>query len=161
MKTNTIVLLAVLLFLSSCRKEIISYHPSSIKEEQVKLICEDKKELSNPSSAMISENVELEMTSEDRKLKTLEKKETVRKQQAKPLILKELKKEIKKREKKEMNPRLSRALWLTIPGGLAVTLGILLYGVAPTGLFIFAFSIVFLIGLISLISYWINPKPKM
>jgi activator of 2-hydroxyglutaryl-CoA dehydratase len=77
--------------------------------------------------------------------------------------IKKLKKEIKKRkkEKKEMDPRLSRALVMTIGGGAAVILGIALYGVAPTGLFIFAFSFVFLVGLVSLILYWANPKPKM
>ncbi|HWZ23162.1 MAG TPA: hypothetical protein VNW06_10940 [Cytophagaceae bacterium] len=77
--------------------------------------------------------------------------------------IKKLKKEIKKikKGKKEMDPRLSRALLMTIAGGAAVILGIALYSVAPTGLFIFAFSFVFLVGLVSLILYWSNPKPKM
>jgi uncharacterized membrane protein len=63
--------------------------------------------------------------------------------------------------KKEMDERLSRGLLMTIFGGVAVALGIIFINLAPTGLFIFAFSIVFLVGLVSLISYWANPKPKM
>lgn len=65
------------------------------------------------------------------------------------------------KERKEMNPRLSRALWMTIPSGMAVILGIVLVSYAPTGLFIFAFGIVFLVGLISLFMYLADPKPKL
>ena len=78
-------------------------------------------------------------------------------------FLSETKKEIKKlaQIKKERDPRYSRALIMTIFGGLATLGGILAYGVAPTGLFIFVFGVIFIIGLISLIMYLANPKPKM
>ena len=76
---------------------------------------------------------------------------------------KELKKKIKAEQKanKEMDPRLSRGLLMTIFGGIATTLGIVFMAYAPTGLFVFAFGIVFLVGLVTLIMYWANPKPKM
>lgn len=62
---------------------------------------------------------------------------------------------------KEMDPRLSRGLWMAIFGGVATTLGIVFKDYAPTGLFVFAFGIVFVIGMVTLILYWANPKPKM
>jgi hypothetical protein len=50
---------------------------------------------------------------------------------------------------------------MTIFGGIATTLGIVFMAYAPTGLFVFAFGLVFLIGAVILIMYLANPKPKM
>ncbi|HSZ26493.1 MAG TPA: hypothetical protein VK766_12265 [Cytophagaceae bacterium] len=63
--------------------------------------------------------------------------------------------------KKEMHPSLARALVMTIAGGLGVAIGIALYSFASTGLLIFAFSIILIVGLVSLIMYLASPKPKM
>jgi len=73
------------------------------------------------------------------------------------------KKEIKSllSERKGMDPRLSNALAMSIIGASGTTLGILLFSYAPTGALIFAFALVFLVGLISLLMYLANPKPKL
>ena len=168
MKIKIFVLLALVIALSSCGKKYTSLNHSTVSEKQIVIN-------QNPVSEQPSANTTKEavgITSEKNKndlftTKPVSKKQDeFKKQDLQSLSRSEIKKELKElkrrdRQKKEMNPQLSRALWMTIPGGLAVILGILLYGVAPTGLFIFAFSLVFLVGLVSLILYWANPKPKM
>ncbi len=78
-------------------------------------------------------------------------------------IISKTKKEIRKerKQKKEKDPRLTTALIMTIFGGIATGLGIAFNQYAPTGLFVFVFGIVFVIGVISLCMYLANPKPKM
>ncbi len=65
------------------------------------------------------------------------------------------------KEKKEANPRLSNARIMTIIGGLGLGFGIATFKFFPTGLLIFLFGIVFLVGIISLIMYLADPKPKL
>jgi hypothetical protein len=164
MKIKLIILFILVVIISSCRKEITAFRSSPLeKGNPVFVETKQASELNVPmGTAMGAEEKPDGITTQSRKKNNLEKSPT-KKLNSKKSLLSPMKKEITKRERarKEMNPRLSRALWMTIPGGLAVVLGILLYGVAPTGLFIFAFSIVFLVGLVSLIIYLANPKPKM
>ncbi len=92
-----------------------------------------------------------------------EKKFVAKKIAEKNIFSKQTRKELKEKKeiKKETDPRLSRGLWMTIFGGIATTLGIVFMGYAPTGLFVFAFGIVFIVGVVTLIMYLSNPKPKM
>lgn len=165
MKIKLTFLFILAITISSCRKEFTAYRYSSPLQKENPVFIESSQvndSAERAGSAMGSGEKANAITAPSNN-KNILKKSPAQKQYSKNIISSITKKDITKRERtrKEMNPRLSRALWMTIPGGLAVILGILLYGVAPTGLFIFAFSIVFLAGLVSLILYLANPKPKM
>ncbi len=169
MKLKLTSLFILLITISSCRKEFITHRASPLQKESPNSI--------NPStnigeqmglrSGLPAQGKSNALTSSTKKRNQIIDKNTEKKKAVENVPFSPLKEIQKKKEhseneiKKEMNPRLSRALWMMIPGGLAVILGILLYPVAPTGLFIFAFSIVFLAGLVSLLLYLANPKPKM
>ncbi len=124
-------------------------------------------------SAVGMESLPAENVAEEKKNEVIKennsfKKEKVRatsgliKKEHTSTIAPEERKEVRQRQvKKEVDPRLSRGLWMTIFGGLATALGIIFMAYAPTGLFVFAFGIVFLVGVITLIMYKANPKPKM
>ena len=62
--------------------------------------------------------------------------------------------------KKEVPIRLSRALWLLIPGAIFTTLGILLQSYFYTEIFTVLFAIIFVIGVFALIRYLADPKGK-
>lgn len=166
MKINLIAFLILVVVSFSCRKEYASFTQSSV-QKKARVLEQDTTSSDNDQAVLVDSKMEEEIIQTHVvKEKTVLNRKSIQQKELAPnkiIIFSRLKKEISKRErvKKERDPRLSRALWLAIPGGLAVVLGILLYGVAPTGLLIFAFSIVFLVGLVSLIQYWINPKPKM
>ncbi len=171
MNIKVSVLLVLVVVFSSCRKEyVLLNHSSSPREEVAGNQKENSENLVETivGGARGVSGITSKRNEDNFSTKEITSKEEseIENQKATAISFLALKKDIKrikkiKREKKEMNPTLSRALWMTIPGGLAVILGIALYSVAPTGLFIFAFSLVFLVGFVSLILYWANPKPKM
>ena len=165
MKLKLTGLFILLVTISACRKEFTSYRPTTLQKETYTSIepSVTKEEIVDFGSGLPAEGQHQVLSAENDKDKGITNKVIERKKTSTFTPYSDPKKIENKRShaKKEMNPRLSRALWMMIPGGLAVILGILLYSVAPTGLFIFAFSIVFLVGLVSFILYLANPKPKM
>lgn len=165
MTTRWYILIAFTALLFSCKKELHvakntpqqpvwasgKAHSTLIPEENTlpgEMLIEEK-----AATNTIAEKTPLTKKNEGATLSKEEKK----------LLKKEIRKEIKAQKKiqKETDPRLSRALWMTIFGGVATTLGIVFMAYAPTGLFVFAFGLVFIVGIVSLIMYLANPKPKM
>jgi hypothetical protein len=173
MNINWTLLLVSVLILFSCERELISVKKtnSTYQEESSSHPRFSKNPTEQIASGMSSEEnthpIASNSTSEnliEKKIASFPEKAALKEEIASETknVLK-TKKEIKinKRPKKEKDPRLTTALIMTIFGGLATTLGIVFNKYAPTGLFVFVFAIIFIIGLISLFMYLANPKPKM
>jgi hypothetical protein len=169
------VLFVFVIVFSSCKREYASFQKSTYQGGNYTnarpIETEDKEE---NEEVRIPKNKGVEIASSENKneinqkvnlsrtKRTMEQKSSVQKPSAQlPAITK--KEDIKenKNVKKDRDPRYKRALIMTIFGGLATALGIIAINVAPTGLFIFIFGLVFIVGLVSLIMYWANPKPTL
>lgn len=166
MKIKIVLFAVFVVLVSSCKREYTASfgaaHQNKINKnsisadvlptEEVVVSIQSKPSLINS----VKENPTIYMVSENSKTVDKPENSTIKS----PLVVK---KEVKKIAKvnKDRDPRYSRALIMTIMGGLVVGLGILANSVAPTGLIVFVFGIIFLIGVVSLISYWANPRPKM
>lgn len=163
MTTRWYLLIAFTALLFSCKKE---FHKASTTPQRP-VWASSKAPTTAPAEEIAAGEM---LTGEKEETNTITEKAPVTKKstgaftKAETKALKqEIRKEIKaqKRIQKETDPRLSRALWMTIFGGIATTLGIVFMAYAPTGLFVFFFGLVFIVGLVSLIMYLANPKPKM
>jgi lipopolysaccharide export LptBFGC system permease protein LptF len=167
MNSKYIVMVVVVSFFFSCKRNFVSTDRENVV---IKKSSEITWKEGFVSSAEGPESFTTEMVNPLEKetfrhdnIKVIKKKIDIDSASAKDISRKELKRKIKDQQKlnKEMDPRLSRGLLMAIFGGIATTLGIVFMGYAPTGLFVFAFAIVFIIGMVNLIMYWANPKPKM
>jgi len=147
----------------SCKREFVS---SSVNGSQRALASAQSSLDRTDASISLQEQQYTESISGEKQKDTITRKKTGKKTknnspetattQEEPQQLNE-----KQEIEKDMDPRLSRGLWMAIFGGVATTLGIVFKDYAPTGLFVFAFGIIFVIGMVTLILYWANPKPKM
>lgn len=167
MNTRYLVFITLTIIFFSCKRHIVPDKESRTSTHSTYIVSSGLEASGETSPQHNSTSGKWkEVEKDDRPRKIINSfKQQITKDSAitKDLSRKELKKKIKENKKinKETDPRLSRALIMTIFGGIATTLGIVFMGYAPTGLFIFAFGIVFLVGIVSLIMYLANPKPKM
>jgi hypothetical protein len=162
----TVLLLFIVVF-SSCKREYASFQRSTYQGGNYT----DARpmEMEEDEEIIIPKNNGVEIASAEnkngipQKINLSRAKHTLEKRSSGQLPVFAPKEEIKKKDniKKDRDPRYTRALIMTIFGGLATALGIIAINVAPTGLFIFIFGLVFIVGVVSLISYWINPKPTL
>ena len=167
MKLKSIVFVVITLLLASCKREYsASFNSSatssinSVKGSEKLLIAENSRgPIYTSTERFISSSMSNKVENAVGSTKKIVIKKDKSKNQASIKIIKEVKKITK--VTKERDPRLSRALIMTIFGGLATGLGILASSVAPTGLLVFIFGVIFIIGVVSLIMYLANPRPKM
>jgi hypothetical protein len=168
MNTKWTLLVVLVVVFSSCKRELVSVKTNSPDKESFSFNTISENSVGQMASGMSSEsadNIAANSIQQNQMEKKLSSKKIILKEESpsETKIDLKTKKEIKRdrRQKKEKDPRLTTALIMTIFGGIATTLGIVLYAYAPTGLFIFVFGIIFIVGLISLFMYLANPKPKM
>ncbi len=168
MNIKFVVVGIIILVVTSCKREYTASFSPSHKSSSV-VVPNQLSEIDNDhSTAYVKTTTGIAIpSSKKNRIKVVDKLNDfsrVKQEEkiASPFFL-QTKKEIKKSNQinKERDPRYSRALIMTIFGGLATGLGILAMNVAPTGLLVFIFGLIFIIGVVSLIMYWANPRPKM
>jgi hypothetical protein len=165
MKVNWILFVVLVIFFSSCKREFISVKTTTTYTKSFAPDNFSDNVQGQMAAGMASEeNTPMNISHSIPEKKLFPKKVILKEEiSSENKIIPKTKKEIKKdnKQKKEKDPRLTTALLMIIFGGIATTLGIVFNQYAPTGLFVFVFGIIFIIGVISLCMYLANPKPKM